>query len=90
MKSSAKKPQRRRTQDPIKKILTVNNRSYKFQGRMNDVLIKFLKRYELDKPILMRDKLDTIWDKRKPEPLPEPVVVENAEEEFERVLKESR
>ena len=32
---------------------------------MNDVLNKILERYELDKPILMRDKLDIIWDKKK-------------------------
>ena len=30
---------------------------------MNDVLLKILERYELDKPILMADKLDMIWDK---------------------------
>ena len=49
--------------DPIKKIIEVNNRSYKFQKHMNDLLIKILYRYELDKPILMQDKLDIIWDK---------------------------
>ena len=32
---------------------------------MNDVLVKILERYELDKPILMQDKLDIIWDKQK-------------------------
>lgn len=56
---------------------------------MNDILVKILQRYELDKPILMRDKLDIIWDKREAEPVPEPVIVETAEEEFDRVLKES-
>ena len=30
---------------------------------MNDLLLKILERYELDKPILMSDKLDIIWDK---------------------------
>lgn len=30
---------------------------------MNDTLLKILERYELDKPILMSDKLDIIWDK---------------------------
>ena len=49
--------------DPIKKILRVNNKSYKFQKEMNDLLLKILERYELDKPILMSDKLDIIWDK---------------------------
>ena len=37
--------------------------------------MKILQRYELDKPILMRDKLDIIWDKKKVEepqvPVPE-------------------
>jgi hypothetical protein len=30
---------------------------------MNETLMKILDRYELDKPILMSDKLDCIWDK---------------------------
>ena len=37
--------------------------SFKFQKTMNDTLLKILERYELDKPILMSDKLDIIWDK---------------------------
>ena len=32
---------------------------------MNEMLLKILERYELDKPILMSDKLDIIWDKSK-------------------------
>jgi hypothetical protein len=32
---------------------------------MNEILLKILERYELDKPILMADKLDCIWDKRE-------------------------
>ena len=32
---------------------------------MNEKLIKILERYELDKPILMHDKLDIIWDKNE-------------------------
>ena len=30
---------------------------------MNEKLLRILERYELDKPILMQDKLDIIWDK---------------------------
>ena len=30
---------------------------------MNELLFKILERYELDKPIMMADKLDVIWDK---------------------------
>ena len=37
----------------------------------------------------LRDKLDMIWDKRKEEPTPEPVIVETPEEEYARILKES-
>lgn len=47
---------------------------------MNDVLVKILHRYDLDKPILMQDKLDIIWDKRKPVPKPEPVRIETVED----------
>ena len=32
---------------------------------MNNMLLKILERYELDKPIIMADKLDIIWDKSK-------------------------
>ena len=30
---------------------------------MNSLLLRILDRYEVDKPILMADKLDIIWDK---------------------------
>ena len=55
----------KRSEDPIKKVLRVNNRAYKFSCAMNEMLLKVLERYELDKPILMADKLDIIWDKSK-------------------------
>ena len=87
--SPEKKKARTRINDPIKKILNVNNRSFKITNKMNEVLVRILQRYELDKPILMRDKLDMIWEKREPEPIPEPVIVETAEEEYARILKES-
>jgi len=32
---------------------------------MNEKVVRILDRYELDKPILMQDKLDMIWDKSK-------------------------
>ena len=40
---------------------------------MNDLLVKILERYELDKPILIHDKIDIIWhddrqNKEKPKP----------------------
>ena len=59
---------------------------------MNDTLLKIIERYELDKPIMMSDKLDIIWDKS--EPIQELVQDEQAEEDpeviYERLLKESR
>ena len=56
---------------------------------MNDYLVKILKRYELDKPILMRDKLDIIWDKRKEVMKVAPTQNLTAEEEYERKLRET-
>jgi hypothetical protein len=43
----------------------VNDRAFNFQKAMNNKLIRILDRYDLDKPILMSDKLDIIWDKSK-------------------------
>jgi len=52
--------------DPVKKVLSVNKRAFKFSKTMNDTLLKIIERYELDKPIMMSDKLDIIWDKSEP------------------------
>ena len=49
--------------DPISQVLRTNDRAYKFHCAMNQLLLKILDRYEMDKPILMADKLDIIWDK---------------------------
>mmetsp|Transcript_19114 Transcript_19114/g.22539 ORF Transcript_19114/g.22539 Transcript_19114/m.22539 type:complete len:107 (-) Transcript_19114:761-1081(-) len=57
---------------------------------MNDLLIKILQRYELDKPILMRDKLDIIWDKKPARKAPPVEPVLSPEQEFDKVLKELR
>ena len=54
---------RRTKADPVYKVLKVNQRDYYFKKQMNEKLCKILERYELDKPILMQDKLDIIWDK---------------------------
>ena len=54
---------RRTKSDPVYKVLKVNQKDYNFKKHMNEKLIKILERYELDKPILMQDKLDIIWDK---------------------------
>lgn len=44
--------------------MRTNNKAFKQQSDMNKTLLKILQRYELDKPILMSDKLDCIWDKK--------------------------
>ena len=49
--------------DPIKKILSTNQRVVKYKNFENQKLLRILERIELDKPILMHDKLDIIWDK---------------------------
>ena len=58
---------------------------------MNNMLLKILERYELDKPILMSDKLDIIWDKsKKKDDGAKKVFIEvDPEAEFERILRES-
>ena len=77
---------------PIRKILRANHRSYGRQRQMNDLLVKILERYELDKPILIHDKIDIIWnDERMPQDnsaQPKPKLT--ADEEFQRVLAELR
>ena len=79
--------------DPIQKVIRVNDKVYKFNQAMNETLLKILERYDLDKPILMSDKLDIIWDKaektedqgvKKKE-----VVCSDPEEEYQRVLRKS-
>ena len=58
---------------------------------MNDLLLKILERYELDKPILMTDKLDIIWDKSKSKKdANKKVYIEvDPEAEYQRILMES-
>ena len=55
------------------------------------MLLKILERYELDKPILMSDKLDIIWDKSKKEDdsAKKVFIKVDPEAEFERILRES-
>lgn len=57
---------------------------------MNNLLIRILDRYELDKPILMHDKIDIIWDKHPAKKKPAPELNLTPEEEFNKVLKEMR
>lgn len=59
------KKRRANSKDPLLRIFKVNNKVYKFSKQMNEKVVRILDRYELDKPILMQDKLDMIWDKSK-------------------------
>ena len=52
-----------RNNDPIKKLFNTNQKVCKFKKVENKKLLRILERIELDKPILMHDKLDIIWDK---------------------------
>jgi flagellar basal body rod protein FlgG len=52
-----------RRNDPIKKLFTTNQKVCKYKKVENKKLLRILERIELDKPILMHDKLDIIWDK---------------------------
>ena len=57
---------------------------------MNELLLKILERYELDKPIIMSDKLDIIWDKSKSKKDAKKVHKEvDPEVEYQRILRES-
>jgi len=53
--------------DPIKNILRTNNRAFKLSEKMNQKLIQICNRCDLDRPILMRDKLDLIWNNNENE-----------------------
>lgn len=60
----AKKRSRRRTKiEPVRKIFQTNQKVVKFVHVENQKLLQILDRIELDKPIMMHDKLDVIWDK---------------------------
>ena len=48
---------------PLKAILKTNVKHDKFIKVQNNTLTRILDRYILDKPIMIHDKLDIIWDK---------------------------
>ena len=60
-KDPVKKIKGKRT-DPLRKIFQVNQQVIHFKTMQNKKLMRILERVELDKPILMHDKLDVIWD----------------------------
>ena len=66
----------KRRGDPIKNILRVNRKAVMFSRKMNEKLLKIIERVvEMDRPILMHDKLDIIWDKEPSLPKP-PLTIE--------------
>lgn len=52
---------KRKRNDPVRKILATNQNISKQKAINNTKLLKILERIELDRPILMKDKLDVIW-----------------------------
>lgn len=63
IKLTKDKKRRRKIKDPVKSILRTNDNLNKFKGKMNQKLSKILQRMELDRPILMKEKLDVLWSK---------------------------
>ena len=49
--------------DPLFKIFKTNERISKVSEKMNSKLKEILHRCDVDRPILMRDKIDEIWEK---------------------------
>lgn len=54
---------RRDRNDPVRKIFAANKSVQKKKYAYNERLLRILERLEYDRPILMRDKLDVIWEK---------------------------
>lgn len=67
-KAGAKLNKKRRN-DPVRRILATNQNISKQKAMNNVKLLKILERIELDRPILMKDKLDVIWGEEDLPPL---------------------
>ena len=61
-----KRLSKRLRNDPVRKIFAVNKSVQKKKYSYNERLLRILERLEYDRPILMRDKLDVIWEKAPP------------------------
>ena len=61
-KKKPTKNEKRLKRTALQKIFKTNQRVQKFKNMENQKLIRILERMDLDKPILMHDKLDIIWD----------------------------
>jgi hypothetical protein len=67
-----KRLSKRLRDDPVRKIFAVNKSVQKKKYSYNERLLRILERLEYDRPILMRDKLDVIWEKAPPKQVPTP------------------
>ena len=50
--------------DPVNKILMAGDKAAVSNMSMNKKLIQILQRSDFDRPVLMLDKMDYIWDKQ--------------------------
>ena len=66
--SQGPKKQPKKRKEPVQKILKTNEKVVRFVALENKKLLRILDRIELDKPIMMHDKLDVIWDKGPQQP----------------------
>ena len=48
--------------DPLRKVFKVNTQVFNSFTQMNQKLLQILTRSDFDRPILMCDKLDQIWE----------------------------
>lgn len=71
VKMGRERRRRRKIKDPVKSILKTNDNLNKFKGKMNKKLSQILYRMELDRPILMQEKLDVLWFKNEDEVMPD-------------------
>lgn len=67
---AVKNSKKRKRFNPARDLFNTNNRSVSNQQNQNKKLMRILERYELDKPILMHDKLEIIWQNSKKESSP--------------------
>ena len=72
MPPKKKRLSKRLRNDPVRKIFAVNKSVQKKKYSYNERLLRILERLEYDRPILMRDKLDVIWEKAPPKEVPPP------------------
>ena len=55
------KKQKKLSNDPIFNILRANERIFGISEKINNKLKQICERIDVDRPILMRDKLDFMW-----------------------------